>query len=128
MKNIKLIDANVILRYLLDDNEELSRKAKNLIDRAINLEVEILVKEIVLAEVVYVLEKFYKVNRKEIADVLETFISLRGIKTENKENIQKALKTYSEKKLDFVDCILCAMGKDYDIGTFDKKLKRCIKG
>ncbi len=90
MKNIKLIDANVILRYLLDDSEELSGKAKNLIDRAISLEVEILVKEIVLAEVVYVLEKFYRVDRKKITDVLETFISLRGIKTENKDNIQKA--------------------------------------
>lgn len=128
MKNIKVIDANIILRYLLDDNEELSKKARDLVDQAIGLKIEILIKELVIAEVVYVLEKFYKVNRKEIADVLERLISLRGIKTENKEFVKRALKIYSEKKLDFVDCVLCAMGEDYHIETYDRKLKRCISG
>ncbi len=127
MKNIKIVDANVILRYLLVDDEQLFQKAENIFNEALNLQVEILIKEAVIAEVVYVLEKFYKVSRKEISQTLKNLISLRGIKTENKNFILKALDIYSYKNLDFVDCILCAMSEQYDIETFDKKLNKCIE-
>ena len=127
LKSIKIVDANVILRYLLEDDEQLFEKAKNIFDEALNFQVEILLKEVVIAEVVYVLEKFYKVNRKEISQTLKNLITLRGIKTENKNFILKALDIYSDKNLDFVDCILCVMSEQYDIETFDKKLNKCIK-
>lgn len=127
LKSIKIVDANVILRYLLEDDEKFFEKAESIFDEALNLKVEILLKEVVIAEVVYVLEKFYKVDRKEISQTLRNLITLRGIKTENKNFILKALEIYSYKNLDFVDCILCAMSEQYDIETFDKKLNKCIK-
>ena len=127
LKSIKIVDANVILRYLLEDDEKFFEKAESIFDEALNLKVEILLKEVVIAEVVYVLEKFYKVDRKEISQTLKNLITLRGIKTENKNFILKALDIYRGKNLDFVDCILCAMSEQYDIETFDKKLNKCIK-
>ncbi len=127
LKSIKIVDANVILRYLLEDDEQLFEKAKSIFDEVLNLKVEILLKEFVIAEVVYVLEKFYKVDRKEISQTLRNLITLRGIKTENKNFILKALDIYGHKNLDFVDCILCAMSEQYYIETFDKKLNKCIK-
>lgn len=125
MKSI-IIDANIILRYLLADNSEFFEKSKVLFDKALNNELEILIKEIVITEVVYVLEKFYKVERKQIAEILTSLILLRGIKIENRNYILKAFKIYKNKKLDFVDCVLCSMSKDYKIETFDKKLNNCI--
>ncbi len=126
MKNIKVVDTNVILRYLLEDDEELFNKARRIFDKALNRESEILIKEVVIAEVVYVLEKVYKINRKIIAETLKELLILKGIKVENKDFVIKALEIYKNKKLDFVDCILCSISDHYVIETFDKKLNRCI--
>ena len=60
----KLIDANVILRYLLRDNDEMSQRAKTIIEAGAFTLPEI------IAEVVYVLKGVYSVPRDEIADTL----------------------------------------------------------
>lgn len=58
---MSLVDANVVLRYLLDDHAELSAKAADILERhSVTLPVE------VGCEVVYVLQKVYAVERKEI--------------------------------------------------------------
>lgn len=63
LKNIKILDANMILRFLLRDNEEMADTAENLIDNnAVLLTLE------VAAEVVFVLQKVYKQERSRIAD------------------------------------------------------------
>jgi len=58
----KLIDANVILRYLLHDNVEMAEIAKSIIEAGVYTTAE------ALAEAVYVLERVYKVNRETIAE------------------------------------------------------------
>jgi len=40
----------------------------------------------------------------------------------------RALEIFDKKNLDFVDAILCAKSKKYEVKTFDKKLNKCIKG
>lgn len=60
----KLIDANVILRYLLGDHPKYSKKAKEVIEEGAYTLPE------VIAEVVYVLNGVYKVTRSEIRDTL----------------------------------------------------------
>ena len=58
---MSLVDANVVLRYLLDDHADLSAKAAEMIERqSATLPME------VACEVVYVLQKVYAVERKEI--------------------------------------------------------------
>lgn len=52
-KNMKLVDANVILRYLLNDHQEMSQQAKAVIDSGAYTKPEI------IAEVVYVLKGVY---------------------------------------------------------------------
>ena len=57
LKNMKiLIDANVILRYLLNDVEEMSKKSAEIINAGAFTLPE------VIAEVIYVLKSVYKVG------------------------------------------------------------------
>ena len=125
-KNISLIDANVILRYLLRDNEELYAKAEGVFNDVMEGKRKILILESVIAEVVYVLQRIYNVNRKEISEILRELIELRGVKVHNKGQMLKALEIFSEKNLDFVDCLLCAYGNENKVITFDKGLKKCL--
>lgn len=112
----KLIDANVILRYLLRDNDEMSQRAKTIIEAGAFTLPEI------IAEVVYVLKGVYSVPRDEIADTLIQFLGLVGM--ENKEVVVTALFLYGKQNLDFVDCILLARHRllGETVATFDKKL------
>lgn len=116
----KLIDANVILRYLLGDHPEMSKEARQIIeDGAFTLPE-------VLAEVVYVLKGVYQVERTEIGRTLIEFLD--EISIDHQDAVCEALSLFSETSLDFVDCILIARHQVLgdNVVSFDKKLNRML--
>ena len=114
-----IIDANVFLRYILDDSEKQSQIAADIIDNN-----EIHLPNEVLAEIVYVLEKVYKVQRKTIKKIFFDFLDKYKITVSNPELIKQTLNKYSTTKLDFIDCVLFGYSKveNEKIITFDKDL------
>ena len=118
-----ILDANYILRFLLQDNEDMYKVVKETL-----INNKCLILNEVLAEVVFVLLKVYKVPKKEISQSLISFLNLVTIYSEDKNILLEALKIFENKRsLDFVDCILCAKSEFYKIKTFDKKLNKCIE-
>lgn len=122
LKSMVMIDANVILRYLLNDNEKMASEAEELIKNKM-----VLVTVEVIAEVIYVLKRVYEVDRNDIRNSLLAFLPEVDVK--EREVLELGIKTYAEQNLDFVDCILYAYKriKGYDIKTFDKKLNKLLK-
>ena len=117
----KLIDANVILRYLLEDHPQLSPEAKEVIESGASTLPE------VLAEVVYVLKGVYKIDRKEISRTLIDFMD--EVTVENQDIMIEAFSLFSETSLDFVDCILIAYHRTdgIEVVSFDKKLNKKLQ-
>jgi predicted nucleic-acid-binding protein len=115
------LDANYVLRYLTNDNEKMSAIAEEAI-----LNEDIFISSEVLAEVVYVLRGVYDLSRKEVSEALQALMEADNVQIHDKYIIQHGLKIYSEKSLDFVDCLLCAYSKVDTILTFDKKLMKCV--
>lgn len=115
-------DANIFLRFILNDNEEMADYAENLLNNE-----EVFLLHEVISEMVYVLRGVYNTERQEISEKISAL--LKYTDTTDKNVILLALQTYAETKLDFVDCILYAYNKikNADIATFDKKLKNKIK-
>lgn len=115
-----LIDANVILRYLLADHEEMSAQAKAVIESGAYTTPE------VLAEVVYVLSGVYRAERAEVRLWLSCLLDV--VSMEHRAAMLHALQIYEETRLDFVDCLFAAyqhvLGRD--VFTFDKKLRRLL--
>jgi predicted nucleic acid-binding protein len=64
------IDANVLLRYVLNDHAELSQSAREMIDQQI---VEVPIE--VLSEVVYVLTGYYAIARQAVCAELKNYES-----------------------------------------------------
>lgn len=119
---MEMLDANIILRYLLNDNEKMADEAEKIIrGGAAQVTIE------VIAEVVYVLKGVYSIERDTIKSSLLDFLS--EVQTTEPEVMKLGLKTYAEHNLDFVDCILYAYNrvKGYGIKTFDKKLKQLLE-
>ncbi|ACM61549.1 putative nucleic-acid-binding protein [Caldicellulosiruptor bescii] len=118
------IDANVILRFLLQDHQEFFQKAQKITLEAEQGKLKLLVAPITIAEVVWTLESFYKIPRKEIADILSAFICSDGIEAEEGDVVLFALKSYKESNVDFIDAYLShhiTKSGNNKIFTFDKK-------
>lgn len=119
-KNMRLIDANVILRYLLMDNQEMAYQAKEIIDTGAYAKPEI------IAEVVYVLKGVYKINRQTVSIYIKTL--LKSIYCEESAPLIYALNLYADSTLDFIDCLLVAYQalNNESVFTFDKKLNKYL--
>ena len=118
---MRLLDANMILRYLLNDNEEMANEVEALIlEGSVQITIE------VMAEVVYVLKGVYSIERDKIKSSLLNFLS--EVQSNDMEVLKVGLEVYARENLDFVDCILYAYNRvrGYEIKTFDKKLRRLL--
>jgi len=117
---MSLVDTNIILRYLLNDIPKQSEIARLELKSG---NVKILTQ--VVAEVIYVLSKIYKINRKEISENLLKIFSLDGVIIENEEIVVFAVTEYGDSKLDFVDELLYANSKIRGtmVKTFDISLQ-----
>ena len=124
MKKMLIIDANVILRYFMNDSKDMSKKAAQIIESE-----NILLLSEVIAEVVYVLEGVYNLDKNKISNTILELIGYDNIKIKEEELIINSLKKYKEVNLDFVDCILYSYNqiKKFDVFSFDKKLNREMK-
>lgn len=120
---MKIADANVVLRYLLNDSEVLSEKAAEILENNV-----VFLPNEVIAEIVYVLEKVYKAKRKNISNALLELFKYGNIEVTDIGIVGESLKVYAEKNLDFVDTLLYAYHKlgKHEVYTFDKKLNSLL--
>lgn len=116
-----ILDTNIILRYLLNDDEQMASEAEQIIK---NMSVQVTIE--IMAEVVYVLKGVYHIGRKEISQCLFEFLS--EVTTPEPKVMKLGIETYAEQNLDFPDCILYAYHnvKGYEVKTFDKKLNKLM--
>ena len=121
---MKIIDANIVLRYLLKDDKILFNKSVQIIEEG-----ESFVPDLIVAEIVYVLEKVYNIPKNEIYVVLSNLFESNFIVLEDKELTLFALNTYQKYNLDFADSILLSYKQiqNYEVITFDKKLNKLLK-
>ena len=109
------------MRYILDDNKEMSEEAAIIIQQGAQTLPE------VIAEVVYVLEKVYQASREDIAAYIRDILD--EVALERRDIILFAIKIFSETRLDFVACVLLAYHHldDVTVFTFDKKLNHHLQ-
>lgn len=119
-----IVDTNIILRYLLNDNKELNKKAVDIIENN-----DIFIPTEVIVEVSYVLKKVYSVEKEKIFEAIKELLGFENIHFQNSGTIGLAFEIYAEKNFDIVDCILYAYSKNehYHVETFDKKLSKLIE-
>lgn len=115
-----LLDANAVLRYLLEDNQEQADAVAEAIGSGAEVTIE------VLAECVYVLAGVYHVSRSGIAEALG--ILLDEVACRRRRVAASALGLYGGSSFDFVDCVLAAEASENDRRalTFDRKLQRLL--
>lgn len=124
---VYLLDANIIIRFLVGDNGEYLEKSTECFRQIEQGSTRVEILDSVLMEVFFVLTKFYKLPKIEVISDLKTILSLEGIVNKDKVILFEALSIIENKNIDFVDALICAKCKfqNYKKLSFDEDLRWC---
>jgi len=122
-----LLDTNVIIRLLMQDNEEHYKIVQSFFVALEAGEKHAILLDIIIGEVVYVLKSYYKQDKKYIIDRLKLLVQYENLEVYNRAIIIEALEVYEKRNIDFADAMLCAKKnlEGYEVMSFDKDVKRC---
>ncbi|GAN33777.1 MAG: tRNA(fMet)-specific endonuclease VapC [Candidatus Brocadia sinica] len=126
-----VIDTNLLVRYLINDDQKKAEAVDNLLDKAMKGEVRIVVPSVVIAELVWVLESFYQMKADTILELVEAIVNTTGLDVTDKLTVISALRLYKNRNIDFIDAWIIEFAKERGIKTiytFDKKHFRDIEG
>ncbi|PYT80703.1 MAG: hypothetical protein DMG40_12145 [Acidobacteria bacterium] len=126
MSKRRLVDTNLIVRYLVQDHERHAKAAGKLFDACDRGDVVIVVLSVVLAESVFVLDSFYEHTRRDIASALGRLISSPGVEISGTAIHLDALDRYRRTKMHFVDSLIAATAaaEDTPVASFDQDFRK----
>lgn len=99
------LDANIILRYLLQDDEPKAQRCLELLEKAERREIILHTTDLVIAETVWVLESpsTYNLAKDRIRDLLLPIILLPGLRLTDKKLYRRIFDLYVNQDIDFID-------------------------
>ena len=106
MANIRVLDANVILRFLLADHPVQSPRCKVLFARLEAGQEVVYLPDIAVADVVWTLTRFYRWPREQTRRFLTRVLTLRAVRTADRRRLVQALTLFAEQNVDFSDALI----------------------
>lgn len=100
---MRTIDANVILRYLTNDVPDQAKQAEELLKKVEEGKEDIFLPDIILADIIWILEGYYKQTREDIREWITAILSLQGLIFSDKDMALNALDIYVNKQIDWSD-------------------------
>jgi predicted nucleic acid-binding protein len=119
------VDTNVLVRHLTADPPAQGRRAMAFLAETR----ELLLADVIVAEVVYVLESVYAVGRKRVAELVRAFLGFPAIVVLDAPLLLRTLELYEVARLDFADAYLVASAEASGVGaiaSFDRGIDRVV--
>jgi predicted nucleic-acid-binding protein len=121
-----ILDANVLVRFLVQDDPKRTAAANKLMSNAQAGAYELELDPMIVAEVVYVLAAGYKRPRVDVANLLLAIIQSPCVKAEQEAELIDALLRFRDRGVDFADAWLAskAAKTKHEIASFDRDLDK----
>jgi predicted nucleic-acid-binding protein len=117
------LDTNVLIRHLTGDPPAQARRATAFLAAAD----ELLVPDLIVAEVVFVLESFYEVEHQRVAELVRAVIGFPSIIVVDVPLLLRALEVYEVNRIDFAEAYLVASAEASGVGrvaSFDRSIDK----
>ena len=117
------LDTNVLIRHLTGDPPKQARRATAFLAQAD----ELLVADLIVAEVVFVLESFYEVERQRVAELVRAVLGFRAVVVVDPALLLRAIEVYEVNRLDFAEAYLVASAETSGVGavaSFDRSIDK----
>lgn len=121
------IDTNVVVRLIVSDDVEQTRRARRLIEQAIGRDEMVLVSLMVLLESEWVLRSRYGFNREAVLAIFRALLAARELSFEDEPALEEALFRWKDSACEFSDCLITAHNRQIGCratATFDGKAAR----
>lgn len=102
MKTV-FVDTNIFLRYLTSDDPAKYEKCRELFKKAVDGKIRLLTSDMVIAELIWTLQSFYKVPKAEVIEKISILTNTPNLDIPNSGIIAEALIVYSRKNIDYID-------------------------
>ncbi len=117
------VDTNVLIRHLTGDPPDLATRATQFLSDAD----ELLLADLIVAEVVYVLESFYELERSRVAELVRAIVAFEAMRVVDEGLLLRAAEVYELDHLDFAEAYLVASAERSAVGvvaSFDRSIDR----
>ena len=118
------LDAKVLVRFLVRDDEAQFERARRLIQREAGVSEDLFIGLMVLLETERVLRSRYVMSKSEILGVMLTLLGTDGIRFEDEPAIEEAIVLWEDNAANFADCLIGARNRRLGCratATFDAK-------
>ena len=99
------LDANVLVRYIMQDDVKQSAKATKLVE-SLTAQAPGFITIVSVVELVWVLSSSYTLGREQVAQVLEIVLRSKQLVVDQAEQVVRALRAFSAGNADFADCLI----------------------
>ena len=118
------VDTSVILRILLNDDELKRKASEKLLRGAKDKGISLYLLPVAVMEIVFVLEKVYKLKRDNIRQLVTALLNTPELSIEMEDVFRKAINAYAEKNIKFADALMAYWGMERGLATiftYDEK-------
>lgn len=121
-----IADTNLFLRFVLKDNPSLHKKAEAYFYSVKTGAIRLVFLREVIAEIIFVLQKLYKISRRDIVASVSSLLNMPSVDVERPEVISSALTIYEKQNISYVDAIILAESKSrsVSVASFDRKVEK----
>jgi predicted nucleic-acid-binding protein len=100
------IDTNVLVRYLVRDDQLQYEKARRLINREVSKGEPVMVSLLVLLETEWVLRSRYELAKAEILAAVSALLDAADLLFEDEPSVERAVYSWKDSAAEFADCLI----------------------
>jgi predicted nucleic-acid-binding protein len=118
------IDTNVLVRYLVRDDQSQYDRARRLIQREVESGEPVLVSLLVMLEMEWVLRSRYALAKPDIVATFSSLLETAELAFEDESSLEMAIYSWKDSVAEFADCLIAARNRRLGCratATFDRK-------
>jgi len=124
---MKAIDTNILIRFLVGDDELQAKKVYSIFKKAESEKKELFVPLLVVLEMIWVLESVYDISRTELLDAISDLLLMPIFKFDQQSALQQLVHSAQGNKYDLSDLLIAHSAKVNGckvVITFDQKASK----
>ena len=121
------IDTNVLVRFLVRDDEAQFEKARKLIKREVAAGRRVFVSQLVLMETEWVLRSRYGLPKPQIIEAISGLLDATDVQFEDEPAVEEAVFVWKDSATGFADCLIGTKNRRLGCrvtATFDAKASK----
>jgi predicted nucleic-acid-binding protein len=118
------IDTNVLIRFLVRDDQTQFEKARKLLKREVSSSRRVFINQLVLLETEWVLRSRYGLAKTQMLETISGLLDAPDVQLEDEPSIEEAVFVWRDANADFADCLIGARNRRLGCkatATFDTK-------